>query len=92
MMALDVLTITLDRVSNGVCGVRAWNGVLIGSIYAVESGEYVFDPSPQRTGYWPHHMINSIAVVLADMNKPLWDDMEAYFDAHPTNGDTVANG
>lgn len=53
----------------------------VGEIFAIETGEYMFEPS-ERRGAFPAWLMHKIADKLDELNEPLERDIQAYFENH----------
>lgn len=57
------------------------NDVKIGEALMTEDGFFNFFPE-QNNGYWPPHLLRSIADELDKINKPWEDQINKYFEEH----------
>lgn len=68
---------------NGEYKVYYENRVYMGDISRAHDFNYNFWPDLGHGGFWPSHVLKSIVEFLDVLNKPLDDEMNAYFDSHP---------
>lgn len=57
-----------------------YNGVYMGDISRAHDFQYNFWPE-LKGGFWPEYLLREICDKLAELNKPINDEMNAYFDA-----------
>jgi hypothetical protein len=73
--------IEYHKTSSGLFGVKI--GLAdCGQIVAMEDGFYVYFP-PERSGYFPSWVLFDIAKKLDELNAPLKQELQKYFEGQP---------
>ena len=56
------------------------NSVYIGDIFALEDGFFYFLPDCSKRGVWSSHVLLDISLLLDELNKPIEEDINKYFE------------
>lgn len=72
------ITSQLTLVDNTV---KHYNGKLIGEVYTIETGEYVFAFDKEIKGYITEYILLELGEILEKLNKKYRQDLNNYFNS-----------
>jgi hypothetical protein len=70
-------------VEHGDFRVEYDNGVHMGDISRAHDFNYNFWPELKHGGFWPGHVLKAIVEKLEELNKPLDEELNEWFEKNP---------